>query len=73
MDKKLDWSLVKKVYSGKPGCCCGCRGIYRPVDSRLGKKLQKLFLENLDAVKMNGDDHAYIETEKKLFIAYFSE
>lgn len=26
---KIDPTRVLKVYSGKPGCCCGCRGIYR--------------------------------------------
>ena len=26
---KIDSTKVKKVYSGKPGCMCGCRGSYR--------------------------------------------
>jgi len=27
--KNIDLSKVFKVYSGKPGCMCGCRGNYR--------------------------------------------
>ena len=27
--RTIDINQVKRVYSGKPGCMCGCRGIYR--------------------------------------------
>jgi len=26
---QLDYSQVVRVYSGRPGCMCGCRGSYR--------------------------------------------
>ena len=31
---------VMKIYSGRPGCACGCRGKYRynPVNLEIGKK-----------------------------------
>jgi hypothetical protein len=29
MGMQIDLSTVKRVYSGKPGCGCGCRGEYK--------------------------------------------
>lgn len=31
---KIERSAVKRVYSGKPGCMCGCRGFYRSTKER---------------------------------------
>jgi len=28
MEPKIKREAVLKVYSGRPGCCCGCRGKY---------------------------------------------
>jgi len=52
-------SEIKRVYSGKPGCACGCRGTYYPNNSddtptnndlRMFAKVKKIFESNLDKV-----------------------
>ena len=51
-------SDIKRVYSGRPGCACGCRGTYYPSkeskptkkDLSMFKRIQKIFQENLPNV-----------------------
>lgn len=49
-------SEIKRVYSGRPGCACGCRGTYYPSNSgdtpskkdlRMFKRVQTMFQKNL--------------------------
>lgn len=37
---KLPFTLeqIKEVYSGKPGCACGCRGKYYPCTEEMAKE-----------------------------------
>ena len=40
---------IKKVYSGHPGCACGCQGTYWE-DARNIKRINNIFLRNLNSV-----------------------
>lgn len=54
------FSEIIRVYSGRPGCRCGCQGNYWPNDGINGihtnkdksmfKRVQKIFEENLSEV-----------------------
>lgn len=76
---------VKRAYSGKPGCCCGCRGKYynsgaSSTDDAQVTKIVNLINENIDKVKVFSDSdngivegYAFLNTGTRWYIAYFKE
>jgi hypothetical protein len=41
---------VAQVYSGRPGCACGCQGKYYDAGHKMIKRVYNLFEKNLDGV-----------------------
>jgi hypothetical protein len=62
---------VKEVYSGKPGCMCGCRGKYsRPDMSPRSVKI--LFNRVMNNPKHTVEDNtAFVETATRNLVVYF--
>jgi hypothetical protein len=71
---------VEKVYSGKPGCMCGCRGKYSyaqgcgdgKYDVVNGRSVKILFnkIMNNPARKVE-DNVAFVETDTRNLVVYF--
>ena len=40
---KIDIAKVKKVYSGRPGCQCGCRGNYSTKPAIIKRVINNMF------------------------------
>lgn len=76
----IDISKVSEVYSGRPGCACGCRGKYYlssryhkgdKVNDRMVSKVVNLFNENLDKVlDMDGGIYALDLSETRTYTVY---
>ena len=47
----IDIATIKRVYSGKPGCGCGCRGQYW-TDARNIKRVVNIMNSRLDEVRV---------------------
>ena len=64
---------VKTVYSGKPGCMCGCRGKYTtPAQSARSVKL--IFNKVMNNPKHKVEDGiAFVETDTRNLVVYFVE
>ncbi len=64
---------VKTVYSGKPGCMCGCRGKYTtPAQSARSVKI--LFNKVMNNPKHKIEDGiAFVETATRNLVVYFVE
>jgi hypothetical protein len=62
---------VKEVYSGKPGCMCGCRGKYsRPDTSPRSVKI--LFNKVMNNPKHTVDgDCVFVKTATRNLVLYF--
>lgn len=71
---------VQKVYSGRPGCMCGCRGKYsyaqgceEGYDDQVNERSVKLIFNKV----MNNPKHkiedgiAYVETATRNLVVYF--
>ena len=75
MDKEITRDKVKRVYSGTPGCCCGCRGKYTEVEgASQGAKgavttILNIMNMNLDAV-VEEDNHLFLDMGHRWYIAY---
>jgi hypothetical protein len=63
---------IVKVYSGKPGCGCGCRGNYF-TDERNIKRVVKAMNARQDEVKEEVPGIFSVEDEKRFFWAYTQE
>jgi hypothetical protein len=61
---------VERVYSGKPGCMCGCRGKYS-ISQRSVKILFNKVMGN-PKHKMDGNI-AYVETATRNLVVYFKD
>jgi hypothetical protein len=61
---------VERVYSGKPGCMCGCRGTYS-ISQRSVKILFNKVMNN-PKHKMDGNI-AYVETATRNLVVYFKD
>ncbi len=68
----IDYTKVTRVYSGRPGCGCGCRGKYYD-DTRNIKRIVKAMYNNLsDATRIDYDNElAAVETDTRYYWAYF--
>ena len=64
---------VKTVYSGKPGCMCGCRGKYTtPAQSARSVKL--IFNRVMNNPKHKVEDGiAFVDTGTRNLVVYFVE
>jgi hypothetical protein len=70
MNKRIEFNRIQKVYSGRPGCMCGCKGKYSDSD-RSKKIIFNKIARNPDA---QVDEHAkciYVETDTRMLAAYF--
>jgi hypothetical protein len=89
---EIDIKSIQSVYSGKPGCCCGCRGKhyyasnvktrasagkargYEVKDDEVSDgqvtRVVKLLEKNADKLRVY-NDFVSLDTENKLYIAYF--
>ena len=59
MKPQIDRSKIKRVYSGKPGCACGCRGSYSESKASITKTLKRYEEAEEQAIKTieaSGDD-----------------
>lgn len=76
----LNGREVVQVYSGRPGCACGCRGKHtkRNREDLQGMKtiarhvatIKKLIA---DGAKPDTDEnYVAVQTESRLYVAYFS-
>jgi hypothetical protein len=79
---KLDAEKVYKVYSGRPGCGCGCKGEYRDRPKQITNVIRKATLlltgdninevANVAADKYNDEWLFAVETEKRCYWIYQS-
>ena len=79
----LDISKVAKVYSGKIGCMCGCKGKYSynegvahedwqgAVSVRTVKMFTKQIMSNPNA--QYEDNYMYVEENGRIKVVYFKE
>ena len=73
---------VQKVYSGKPGCMCGCRGKYsyaqgceEGYDDQVNERSVKILFNkvmNNPAYKVE-DNCAFVETATRNLVVYFKD
>ncbi len=67
---------ITRIYSGRPGCGCGCRGTYITDNPDAFARKLKFFQRNADKVKVNpgrfGDNEHifYIEHETRYHWLY---
>ena len=81
-DRMIERDKVVKAYSGKPGCCCGCRGKYYRSGASASQdaqvtKIVSLLNANIKDVKFTLDGggdpkFAFLETDNRWYIAYFN-
>ena len=65
---------VKKVYSGKPGCMCGCRGDYNDDKTSRGfKVLANRVLKSVNAVYALDGQYAYLDSATRHVVVYFKD
>ena len=60
---------VKRVYSGRPGCMCGCRGTYS--DAERSKKI--IFNKIMKGDYKVEGDYVYLDTPTRSLVAFFGE
>ena len=79
---------IVKVYSGKLGCMCGCRGKYSytaegaskhnpgyDVSYRVSERSVKIISKKVlsNPNVVYENDYAFIETDTRILVAYFAE
>lgn len=66
---EIKFENVKRVYSGKPGCMCGCRGKY----SEEGRGVKIIFNKILkgDYKVDEGASCIYLDSPTRTLVAYF--
>lgn len=62
---------VTKVYSGKPGCMCGCLGKYYEAGSAMAKKVVRLINEHNGRIEENGE-WAEVQIGQREYVAYLA-
>lgn len=66
----VDREQVRRVYSGRPGCACGCRGHYSTDPATITRIVNAL---NALGAKMDeSGEFAWAETETRAYTAYFT-
>jgi hypothetical protein len=59
---------IIRVYSGRNGCACGCRGTYRDSKSSITRVYNKL-MANPDLIE-EGNGYTAMVLNDRLYIAY---
>lgn len=76
----LNGREVKQVYSGKPGCACGCKGKHTKRDPQ-NLQAMKTIARHVATIKQliadgakpdTDENYVAVQTESRLYIAYFS-
>lgn len=73
MNKIVDRTQVEGVYSGKPGCACGCRGNYSENPATITRIVNRI--NALGANWYEDDDTrawAHNEDGTRIYIAYLT-
>jgi hypothetical protein len=69
---QIDVNTIKRVYTGKPGCMCGCRGKYTKPDESM--RSVKIIVGKLASnPNTHYDDIAkcfYVQTDTRMYAAY---
>ena len=60
----------ERVYSGRPGCMCGCRGNYSSHKSSITRVVNKI-LSSPDHKRE--DNHVYLDTPTRTYVAFLKE
>lgn len=72
---ELTHDEVEHVYSGRPGCCCGCKGTHY----RRGEKGAKgMFTRVINAINAapevdDNGDHVFLDLGGRWYVAYRKE
>jgi hypothetical protein len=73
---------VEKVYSGKPGCMCGCRGKYSYAQGRgdgkydvVNERSVKILFNKImnNPARKVEDNVAFVETATRNLVVYFKD
>ena len=71
----IDQTKIEKIYSGKSGCMCGCKGQYYDDQKRISRVLKNMLKfaadNNLDLIE--DGDHIYVENEQRNYVIYIKE
>jgi hypothetical protein len=66
-------SDIKRVYSGRPGCGCGCRGKYYDAGHNMVKRVYRILSKSPDTKCHPADGIFYLENEKRYYWIYLKE
>jgi len=75
MKSQIEASQVARVYNGRPGCCCGCKGKYVEVNGEHRRSVNyvlNVINRNLEQAEDLGTCIS-LEKENRLYIAYYKE
>lgn len=65
--------MIVSVYSGKPGCACGCRGKHSKDQRTINLIVNKMLKIQPVNERKRGENHWFVQTETRLYIAYWTE
>lgn len=74
---ELNGKKVTRVYSGKPGCACGCRGTYWDADNpkharQVTRVTNIIHRSTMLGIKTTIDDEfIVVEDGGRVYVAYF--
>jgi hypothetical protein len=67
----IDVSIIKQVYSGKPGCGCGCRGQYWTDQRNINRVVNAMNkLGNIKILDAPGETIFSVELPNRYYWAY---
>jgi len=73
---------IERVYSGKPGCMCGCNGNYWPEnsndtptskDTKAFKRIYNILQQNIQQVTNNEYWYELIISPTRKYVIYFTK
>jgi len=72
---QIDINAIKQVYSGKPGCMCGCKGKYaKPAESMRSVKIIVGKLERNPETQYDAQAKCfYVQTPTRKLAAFLEE
>ena len=69
--KVIKMEDVARVYSGRPGCACGCKGDYKDSPKAITRMVNKFNKNLIDVVE--GGNNLSIENDTRLNILYLKD
>lgn len=66
---QIDPTTIAKVYSGKPGCGCGCRGRYFTDERNIRRVVKIMNAREREIVRIDGPIFS-VEDDTRYFWAY---